>query len=192
MMPLPTCNFQIPQDSQQKVNPEPEEEIVIGQCPPPRNSDESLRIVAKDSLEELHASPRYVKENSPLPIIDDVKVVWNDKMSYTSPKKLQKKPLTLKIDGADFELEKRKRRTLSPFTYTGALRRMISPTPPSAPAAATEFGPTVAEEVEAQLTREKERRKLDKAQVAKASTTRAERGGKMLLGFLEKRIGRIG
>jgi hypothetical protein len=191
MVPLPTCNFQITQDSQQKVNLEPEEEIVIGQCPPPRNSDERLRIVAKDSLEELQASPRYVKRNSPLPIIDDVKVVWNDKKSYTPPKKHQKKPLTLKIDGADFELEKRKRRTLSPLTNTGALKRMISPIPPSAPAAATEFGPTVAEEVEAQLTREEERRKLDKAQVAAASTTRAERGGKMLLGFLEKRIGRI-
>jgi hypothetical protein len=191
MMPLPTCNFQITQDSPQKVTLGPEEEIVISQCPPPRNSDESLRIVAKDSLEELHASPRYVKGNSPLPIIDDVKVAWNDKKSYTPPKKHQKKSLTLKIDGSDIELEKRKRRTLSPLTNTEALRRMFSPTPPSAPAAATEFGPTIAEEVEAQLAREEERRKLDKAQVAKASTTRAERGGKMLLGFLEKRIGRV-
>jgi hypothetical protein len=191
MMPLPTCNFQITQDSQQKANLEPEEEIVIGQYPPPRNSDEPLRIGAKDSLEELHASPHYVKRNSPLPTIDDVKGVWNDKKSYTSPRKLRKKPLTLKIDGADFELERGKRRPLSLFTNAGALRRTISLTPPSAPAAVTEFGPTVKEELEAQLTREKERRKLDKPQVVKTGTTRAERGGKMLLGFLEKRIGRI-
>ena len=191
MLPLPTCNFQITQDSQQKANIEADEETAIGQCPPPRNSDDSLRIVAKDSLEELHTSPRYVKGNSPLPIIPDVKVVWNDKKSYTSPRELQKKPLTLNIDGADFELEKRKRRPLSPFTNAGASRRMIRPTPPSAPAAVTEFGPTVEEELEAQLKREKECRKLDKPQAAKAGTTRAERGGKMLLGFLERRIGRV-
>jgi len=127
MMPLKACNFQVAQDSQQKVGLEPEEGIMTGQCPPPHNSDESLRIVAKDSLEELHASSRYVKENSPPPMINDVNVVWNDKNSHAPPTKLHKKSLTLKIDGADFELEQRKRGPLSPFTNAGALRRMISP-----------------------------------------------------------------
>jgi hypothetical protein len=98
--------------------------------------------------------------------------------------------LTLKIDNADFELERKKRRPLSPFNSAGALREMISPTPPSAPAAVTEFGPNVAEEVEAQSAREKEFRKLEKAQSTNVDTTRAERGGKVLLGLLGRKIGR--
>jgi hypothetical protein len=168
--------FQITRDSQQRANLEAQEEIAIGQCPPLLNSDEFLRIVAKDGLKELHTSPRFVKGNSPLPVKDDVKVVWNNKKSYTSPRRFQKKPLTLKTDGADFELEMRKRRPLSPFPNAGALRRMINPTPPAL-AAVTEFGSTVEEELEAQLMREKERRKLGKPQVVKAGTTRAEQGG---------------
>lgn len=67
----------------------------------------------------------------------------------------------------------------------------MSPLPPSAPAAVTEFGPTVAEEVEAQLVREKELRKREMFPATNFGTTREERGGKTLLGLLGKRIGKI-
>jgi hypothetical protein len=192
--PPPACNFQGANENEQRANPKLEKKTLIDHCPPPRSSAESLRIVAKDSLEDLHTSPRCVKDDSPLPAIDEVKDATGKEICITLPDKLQKKSLTLKIDGADFELEKKKnkkRRPLSPFTSSGALRRMMSPTPPSAPAAVTEFGPTVAEEVAAQLAREKECRELEKAKATKVGTTRAERGGKILLGFLGKRIGRV-
>lgn len=61
---------------------------------------------------------------------------------------------------------------------------MISPAPPPAPAAAIEFGPTVEEELGAQLKREKERKKLDKPQIAKASTTSAGTRWKDVVGIL--------
>ena len=146
--------------------------------------------MAKDSLEDLHASPLKFRLDSLLPVRDDVKIVRKEESAFTSAKKLQKKSLTLEINGANFELEKKKRPPMSPFTSAGVLRRMMSPTPPSAPATATEFGPTVAQEVGIQLAQEEERRKLEKAQLTKIGTTRAERGGSVLLGFLGRKLGK--
>jgi hypothetical protein len=183
----PACNFQIVDEDQHRPSLAPEKKTRLDCFSPPWGSEESLRVVANDSLEDLHASP---VRNVPLGLTNDVKEAAGNHSRITSLKKLQKKSLTLKIDGADFELEKKKQRPLSPFNSAGALRRMMSPTPPSAPAVVTEFGPTVAQEVEAQLAREKECRKLEKAQATNIGTTRAERGGKILLGFLGKRIGR--
>jgi len=44
-----------------------------------------------------------------------------------SPKKLQKKQLILNTGEANFEVEKKKSRPLSPFTRAGALRRLDEP-----------------------------------------------------------------
>ncbi len=107
-----------------------------------------------------------------------------------SPRKLHKKDLKLHIDTPKSVLEKKKRRPMSPFTSGGKPRWTHSPVPPSAPAAVTEFGPTVAEEVEAQIAKEKAERQLQRPPVPKVSTTRAERGGQILLGFLGRRFGR--
>jgi hypothetical protein len=178
------------EETQQRAIPEPENKTLLNHCPSTLCSEKSLRILAKDSLEDFHASPLHVKYGSPIPAVDDMRDAAREQTSITSPRKLQKKSLTLKIDGADFKLERKKSRPLSPFNSAGVLRRMMSPTPPSAPAAVTEFGPSVAEEVEDQLAREKEFRKPEKAQPMNVGTTRAERGGKVLLRFLERRIGR--
>ena len=188
--PPPICNFQIVNDNPQKLNPELQKKTLSKQVSPPRSYDDSLRIMTKDSLEDLHASPPNFTHGSPAQIRDDVNIVWKEDSALASPKKLQKKSLTLEINGANFELEKKKRPPMSPFTNAGVLRRMMSPTPPSAPATVTEFGPTVAQEVETQLAQEEEHRKLEKAQLTKIGTTRAERGGNTLLGFLGRRLGK--
>ena len=110
----------------------------------------------------------------------------------SSPKKLQKKALTLNLEGAHFDLEKKKpRRPLSPFTSGGALRRMLSPVPPSAPPTVTEFGPRISEEIEEKASSDRSESKMEAAGGdTPGRTSRAERGGQMLLSFLAKRMGR--
>lgn len=135
----------------------------------PESSPETFdEIFEKKSLDELAPPPSPTK--SPM-----------------SPRRLFKKKLTVTINGADFNIE-RKKRPLSPFTSGGMLRKLI---PPSAPPAVTEFGPTVKDEVE---KLEERMRKADDnaAEVPKVirRTTRAERGGRQLMGFLNKRLGR--
>lgn len=107
--------------------------------------------------------------------------------SPISPRRLFKKKLTVSISGTEFNIE-RKRRPLSPFTSGGMLRKLI---PPSAPPAVTEFGPTVKDEVE---KLEERMRKADDhtPEVPKVirRTTRTERGGRQLMGFLNKRLGK--
>ena len=160
-----------------------------------RNSDESLRMITKDSIEDLRSdvprSPRSAAKSAP-PTKTEFAIPEVPGRVHTSPKKLQRKKLTLRLNGAEFDIEKKeKKRPLSPFTRGGMLRRMMSPVPPSAPAALTEFGPTIADEVEQEMRVEKEcaeKRLRERAKLA--STTRAERGGRMLLGFLGKRVGR--
>ena len=61
------------------------------------------------------------------------------------------------------------------------LRKLTGGIPPSAPAAVTEFGPTLEDEVQEKM--EAEQKPVDLAR-----TTRAERGGKALMGFLGRRI----
>jgi hypothetical protein len=179
---------------QRRSIPRSEKKTLPGDRQLPLGSEGPLQIAAKDSLEDLQKSPVCVTDESPIPATNEMTDAGGTRFCINSPKKLQKKLLTLKIDGADFELEKKKKnrgRPLSPFNSAGALRRILSPSPPSAPAAVTEFGPTVAEEVEAQLVREKERRKPEMFPATNFGTTRAERGGKTLLGLLGKRVGKV-
>ena len=148
-----------------------------------------------------------------------------------SPSKLRKKQkqkesMVINLGGADFDLVKR-RRPMSPFTAGGFLRRRggdkESPTieiqdeiklgddnerePPSAPAALTEFGPSVWEEVEelqkAQRERDQAQKKatgqnggqggqqqeIDREEGRESGerTTRQQRGGKRLMGILGRR-----
>ena len=152
---------------------------------PPRDADENLQIIAKDSMENLQVSPPRTQAMSPPPIMPNSVIA-----ALLSPRKVKKKNLTLDIDGSEVEFGKNKRRPLSPFTSGGMLRSGHGLVPPSAPAAVTEFGLTVAEEVEAQIAKEKAERRLQKPPVSKVSTTRAERGGQILLGFLGRRLGR--
>ena len=176
--------------NQRRPSSLPEEKTLPGHRQQPRDSKESLQIATTDSLEVLHNSLVCATDESLTSARNEVKDAGGTRFCINPPKKLQKKMLTLKIDGAHFELERKKWSPLSPFNGAGALRRIMSPPPPSAPAAVTEFGPTVAEEVEAEMLREKECRKPEKGQATNIGTTRAERGGKTLLGFLGKRIGK--
>lgn len=94
-----------------------------------------------------------------------------------------RRKLTLNIDGADFDLEK-KRRPLSPFTTGGLLRK--TSLPQTAPASVTEFGPSVEDEVRARLGEGKgEHGKVNKS---KCWSTSSERGGKSLMGLLGRRM----
>jgi hypothetical protein len=109
----------------------------------------------------------------------------------SAPKSLKKnhKSLKVKINGAEFELEKDAKRPLSPFTSGGRLRRLLSPRPPppSAPAKITAFGPTIDDEVGEMLT---EMESGSKPKIQMKRTTRAERRGGMISRILKKRLGR--
>ena len=154
---------------------------------PPSDSDDSLSIVTKDSIEDLPStvprSPRSTK--FPDKLQSSINKVESDEADADSPplspKRRLKKKLTVNISGAEFDLEP-KRRPLSPFTSGGMLRKLTGGIPPSAPAAVTEFGPTVEEEVQEKLKGEQKPGNLQR-------TSRAERGGKTLMGFLGRRIG---
>jgi hypothetical protein len=191
--PPSNYDFRVADKNQRRSILRPEKKTLLGDHQLLLGSEGSLQIAAKDSLEDLQKSPVCVTDESPIPATNEMTDAGGTRFCINSPKKLQKKVLTLKIDGADFELEKKKNkkknkknrgRPLSPFNNAGALRRIMSPSPPSAPAAVTEFGPTVAEKVEAQLVREKERRNPDMFLATSFGTTRAERDGKTLLGLL--------
>ncbi len=148
----------------------------VGYCLGNPASDASLRIVTKDSIENLalpappnitlSAPPQktiFSIENSP--ITDSSKTACSapaektafstDEITPASPPKSSKKcrkALKVQINGADFDLEKDTTRPLSPFTSSGMLRRLLSPMPSSAPANITAFGPTIDDEVAGMLT----------------------------------------
>ncbi len=65
--------------------------------------------------------------------------------------------------------------------------RKASIPPRTAPASVTEFGPTVEEEVKAELNKDKLEMEA-KAQKSALRTTAEERGGKKLIGFLARRF----
>ena len=154
---------------------------------PPSDSEDSLSIVTRDSIEDLPStvprSPSSVKFPAHVQIADEEREpeVRAPQSPPQSPRRRLKKKLTANISGAEFDLEP-KRRPLSPFTNSGMLRKLAGAAPPSAPAAMTEFGPTLDEEVQ-------EKMKAEHKSVKTIATTRAERGGKSLMGFLGRRIG---
>ena len=153
---------------------------------PPSDSEDSLSIVTKDSIEDLPSTvprspkaakfPDHVQDSSGN---DDTDASLSTSPPQ-SPRRRLKKKLTVNINGAEFNLEPKKR-PLSPFTSGGMLRKLTGGIPPSAPAAVTEFGPTLEDEVQ-------EKMKAEQKPVDLARTTRAERGGKSLMGFLGRRI----
>jgi hypothetical protein len=177
---------------------------------PPSDSEESLSHVTRDSIEDLPSSvPRSPKSPTALPQGDDSPQTFEailrecpdptaspsrsptKIMSSMSPRRLFKKKLTVNIGGAEFNLE-RKKRPLSPFTSGGMLRKLVPATPPSAPPTLTHFGPTVRDEVQ----KLEERYSSTKGNVdddrecadTVKRTTRAERGGRQLMNFLNRRI----
>ena len=136
-------------------------------------------------------------------------------------KQKQKESMIINLGGADFDLIKH-RRPLSPFTAGGFLRRRggdknsptieiqdeiklggdNEPEPPSAPAALTEFGPSIWEEVaeleRAQQEWDEAKRKAtghhrqqekeeEECTDRGGRTTRQQRGGKRLMGILGRR-----
>lgn len=181
---------------------------------PPSDSEESLSLVTKDSIEDLPSTvPRSPKTPTTSPTIKasisterspqsfeeilDTKPPEADKpnplppspskLSAISPRRLFKKKLTVNINGTEFNIE-RKKRPLSPFTSGGMLRKLV---PPSAPPSITEFGPTVKDEVE-KLEQRMRRADSNTPEVPMLvrRTTRTERGGRQLMGFLNKRLGK--
>ena len=166
---------------------------------PPSDSEESLSIKTRDSVEDLpSAVPRSplspkspASPRSPRNVRDDAEGVHSPTKLQKSPRQRLKKNLTINLDGVDFNLENRKR-LLSPFTPGGMLRTNANGFPPSAPAATTEFGPTLRDEVDDQIGRQIKDLKIQVEEKPYRRTTRAERGGKSLMGFIGRRIGSKG
>lgn len=151
------------------------------------DSDDSLSVKTKDSIEELASnvsrSPRSPKKKSPRKMHMQTAEPPPSPTKSPLARKGPRRKLTLTIDGADFNLD-RKKRPLSPFTGGGLLRKASFPQ--TAPATVTEFGPSVEDEVKAGLRR----READEGETnrAKCWSTRNERGGKSLMGFLGRRM----
>ena len=148
----------------------------------PSDSDESLKVVTRDSIEDLSSvvprSPKSVKEKEAEKVTHHV-----PPSPGLSPRRSLKKKLTVTISGTEFDIDK-KRRPMSPFTSGGMLRKFV---PPSAPAAVTEFGPSIKDEIDPGL---REVKHIDQSSERCAKrTTRAERGGTRLMGFLGRRFG---
>ena len=154
---------------------------------PPSDSDEDLSIVTRDSIEDLPSSvPRSPKSPRLQALSDDgteshpLNRPSSPPEAPRSPRRRLKKRLTLNLNGAEFDLEKKKR-PLSPFTHGGMLRKFV---PPSAPAAVTEFGPSIQEEIKSSSTS----LPMEAQGKEPTRTTRVERGGKTLMGFLSRRV----
>lgn len=145
------------------------------------NSDESLSIIAKDSVENLHStiprSPRLKRE----PSANDQNDLKDNTMPLLSPGRRLKKKLTIRLEGTEFDVG-RKQRPLSPFTNAGTLRKRI---PPSAPPTMTEFGPTINEELR---TGQNGNKRSTSSEAMPKKTTRGERGGRNLIGLLGRRF----
>ncbi|RMZ92241.1 hypothetical protein DV736_g524, partial [Chaetothyriales sp. CBS 134916] len=156
--------------------------VLSGTYLPPTDSDEDLSILTRDSIEGLPStvprSPRSPAKDKDVPnptyaAADPVR---------SSPRRRLKTRLTLNLNGAEFDLET-KNRLSRPFTRGGMFRKLV---PPSAPAAVTEFGPTIQDELEESLGRRSQGSMGE--EMLTARTTRAERGGKSLMGFLSRRV----
>jgi hypothetical protein len=160
-----------------------------------RISDDSLSVKTKDSVEDLPSmvsrspkspakSPRSPKKHRKSIEINVEPPPSPQKSPTRSPRRHRlRKKLTLNINGAEFDIE-REKRPLSLFTGGGLLRKVGFPS--TAPPHVTEFGPTVEDEVKADLN---ENKQVDAKQEKSAvRTTSVERGGKTLMGFLGRRI----
>ncbi|OAP57489.1 hypothetical protein AYL99_08227 [Fonsecaea erecta] len=159
------------------------------------DSDDSLSVRTKDSIEDLSSrftrSPRSPRSPSRRDKSTDderrkrdAEIPPSPSPSARSPRQRLRKKLTVNINGANFDVD-RKRRPLSPFTSGGMLRKAC--VPQTAPASVTEFGPTVEEEIRPKLQKSKAETDA-KPEKGGFRTTSEERGGKRLMGFLGRRI----
>ena len=156
---------------------------------PPSDSDEELSIVTRDSIEDLPSTvPRSPKSPRLQALADDsndhhqLNTVSSPIEAPRSPRRRLKKKLTINLNSAEFDLEQKKR-PLSPYTNSGMLRKFV---PPSAPAAVTEFGPSIHDEIDRRTSNDNQRSASQEGPPAR--TTRAERGGRSLMGFLSRRV----
>ncbi|KIX06175.1 uncharacterized protein Z518_04149 [Rhinocladiella mackenziei CBS 650.93] len=140
---------------------------------PSSDSDDSLSARIKDSVEDLRSAvPRSPKSSHSLKDSTEggCKIDIEDTLSPTpsskSARQHLKKKLTVDTHGVDFDLG-RKKRPLSSFNSAGVFRKAMIPQ--TAPAAVTEFGPTMENKVALR-------------------TTSAERDWKKPTGFLGRRI----
>ena len=153
---------------------------------PHSDSGDSLSVKTKDSIEDLPShAPRSPKSPKSPRIKKDNQIPPSPTKSPKSPRHRLRRKLTLNLNGVNFDVEKRKR-PLSPFTSGGMLRKASQPQ--TAPAAVTEFGPNVKEEVQDKLQKEKPKADIKECKDSFRSTAE-ERGGKTLMGFLGRRLG---
>jgi hypothetical protein len=153
-------------------------------APPDKLSftDEEIKTTRQIKPAEQVRPAQEAKLSKEVEASAEIKPISPTKSSRKNPKSLK-----VQINGAEFELEKEKKRPLSPFTSGGMLRRLLSPTPPSAPAKMTAFGSTIEDEVGGKVT-EVESASKKKANIKR--TTQEERGGGLLSKILKRRIGR--
>jgi hypothetical protein len=150
---------------------------------PPSDSEEELSIVRRDSIEDLSSTvPRSPRSPRFQSIKRDLEQPERAPSPPSSPRRRLKKKLRVNINGAEFDLEE-KRRPLSPFTNGGLLRKLV---PSSAPAAVSGLDPA-ADDSFADFTAVT-RADTPRAQQSSLRTTRSERGGTSLMGFLSRRI----
>lgn len=153
------------------------------------DSDDSLSVKTKDSIEELPSpvprSPKsshlVEKKSSEGQRQREAQIPPSPTRSPRAARHRLKKKLTVNISGAEFDVERK--RPLSPFT-SGRMLRKACVLPQTAPPAVTEFGPTVEDEVGTATNIVRAEHEFK----AGYRTTSAERGGKRLMGFLGRRI----
>lgn len=152
----------------------------------------SRPAAASQLLSPTHKLP-HIDLPSPLEIIPDSPTRLPQQCA-----KRNKLNLTLTLNGTTFDLERKRNRPLSPFTSGGFLRRLVStPEPQSAPATVTNIQPTAQNETiekmkQLNLSESGPRQKPQstKSKVVVERTTRAQRNGHFLIGFLGRRIDR--
>jgi hypothetical protein len=138
-------------------------------------SEDSLRLLAKDSLESLHcqSSPQKLSLTYPsTPELPSSELMVNLPFSPNQ----QNSNLTIGLGQLDINPERPQVwRPLSPFTGGGTLRRLSSPEPHSAPATVTTY------------TTSEEKMVGNELQARKVKLRNSLTSGKSLLGFLGRK-----
>jgi hypothetical protein len=154
---------------------------------PPSNSEDSLSVKTKDSIEELSSSVPRSPKSAKSPERTGKATVFMDippspTRSPRSPRRRLTKKLTVSIDGTNFNLEK-KAGPLSPFTSGGVLRSkgLLQ----TAPAAIGDFELSLDE----REVSDKLRKAKPEEETKNLRTTSEERSGRKLISFLSRRIG---
>ncbi|EXJ64386.1 hypothetical protein A1O7_00722 [Cladophialophora yegresii CBS 114405] len=149
-------------------------------------SNDSLSIKTKDSIEELQSNVRR-SPRSPvlLKAKRDSEIPPSPTRSPKSPRRRLTKKLTVDTKSAESNFEG-SNRPLSPFTSGGMLRK-ASVQPQTIPGSFIEFRPTDEEEGKGK-SQERGTETLAKTQKSTLRTSAEERGGKGIIGFLARRF----